>query len=337
MTSSFCFDSNLPQSGTTYINDYYWGIYDKNYNLKPAGQVFRDNFFYAFEPPAVLTPRNNQTYASSTGQVTLSWNAVPNSRYALTVTDLLTQGTVTHQDPLYSTSSTVPVSPNHSYSWQVWAINNSTGQWSLPSTATFNTVGQTFADVPPGATFFDEIQCLSSMGAVSGYDCGGSGEPCDAYHRPYYRTYNGVTRGQYSKMLALSKRWTLVNTPPSTYGVSYSDEPSTETFYSFIATGAAHGITEDYRYDSSVPWGTYSSGSAITRLSMAKQLAEANGWLGSTTPYDAFADMLHSSRGAAADFTDQMAAHGTMSGYTCVPVQELAGLSAMDMKGRKEG
>ena len=38
--------------------------------------------------------------------------------------------------------------------------------------------------------------------AISGYECGGPGEPCDSEDRPYFRPNNGVTRGQASKIVA---------------------------------------------------------------------------------------------------------------------------------------
>jgi hypothetical protein len=37
---------------------------------------------------------------------------------------------------------------------------------------------------------------------MSGYPCGGPGEPCDPQQRPYFRWGNPVTRGQASKIVA---------------------------------------------------------------------------------------------------------------------------------------
>src|SRR3954469_10920934 len=39
--------------------------------------------------------------------------------------------------------------------------------------------GQTFEDVAPGSTFYDFIERLVSRGVMSGYPCGGVGEPCN--------------------------------------------------------------------------------------------------------------------------------------------------------------
>ena len=60
---------------------------------------------------------------------------------------------------------------------------------------------QIFEDVPPGSTFYDYIQRLSMHNAVTGYACGGAGEPCNPpNNRPYFRPDNLTTRGQLSKI-----------------------------------------------------------------------------------------------------------------------------------------
>jgi hypothetical protein len=64
--------------------------------------------------------------------------------------------------------------------------------------------GQTFEDVPPEYTFFPYIERLASRQVVNGYPCGGPREPCDQQHRPYFRPVNAVTRGQISKMVAIT-------------------------------------------------------------------------------------------------------------------------------------
>jgi hypothetical protein len=61
---------------------------------------------------------------------------------------------------------------------------------------------QIFEDVPDGSTFFDFIQRLGSRQIMSGYPCGGPGEPCGAGNRPYFRPYNNATRGQVSKIVS---------------------------------------------------------------------------------------------------------------------------------------
>jgi S-layer homology domain len=64
---------------------------------------------------------------------------------------------------------------------------------------------QTFEDVPPGSTFYVWIERIANRGIVSGYSCGGPGEPCvPPQNRPYFRPYNDVTRGQTAKIVANS-------------------------------------------------------------------------------------------------------------------------------------
>jgi uncharacterized delta-60 repeat protein len=61
----------------------------------------------------------------------------------------------------------------------------------------------TFQDVPQGSTFWTWIESLSSSGAITGYPCGGDGEPCvPPENRYYFRPSNNVTRGQSAKIVA---------------------------------------------------------------------------------------------------------------------------------------
>jgi hypothetical protein len=59
-----------------------------------------------------------------------------------------------------------------------------------------------YTDVQPDNPFYLWIMRLTEQGVMSGYECGGEGEPCDSENRPYFRPYNTVTRGQASKIVA---------------------------------------------------------------------------------------------------------------------------------------
>jgi hypothetical protein len=60
----------------------------------------------------------------------------------------------------------------------------------------------TFQDVPVGSTFWQWIEALATTGAISGYPCGGTGEPCvPPGNLPYFRPNNDVTRGQSTKIV----------------------------------------------------------------------------------------------------------------------------------------
>ena len=58
-----------------------------------------------------------------------------------------------------------------------------------------------FADVLPGTAFYAFVETAYCHGIVSGYNCGGPGEPCDPQNRPYYRQYNNAVRGQIAKIV----------------------------------------------------------------------------------------------------------------------------------------
>jgi hypothetical protein len=62
---------------------------------------------------------------------------------------------------------------------------------------------RSFEDVLPGSTFYDFVERLASRGVMSGYECGGAGEPCvPPANRPYFRPNNNATRGQTAKIPA---------------------------------------------------------------------------------------------------------------------------------------
>lgn len=62
---------------------------------------------------------------------------------------------------------------------------------------------QTYEDVLPTDTFWQYIEGLSTLGVMSGYPCGGAGEPCmPPNDRPYFRPNANATRGQVAKMVA---------------------------------------------------------------------------------------------------------------------------------------
>jgi hypothetical protein len=61
--------------------------------------------------------------------------------------------------------------------------------------------GQCFADVLPDNPFYDFANRIYMEDLVTGYPCGGAGEPCDSENRPYYRPGAQVNRGQMAKFI----------------------------------------------------------------------------------------------------------------------------------------
>jgi hypothetical protein len=102
---------------------------------------------------------------------------------------------------------------------------------------------QSFQDVPVGSTFYLFIERLASRDIVSGYACGGEGEPCIApLNRPYFRPGANVTRGQSAKVVALVAA--LPDPPSGTQ--SFEDVPPTHTFYGWIERMSMEGIISGY-------------------------------------------------------------------------------------------
>jgi hypothetical protein len=102
--------------------------------------------------------------------------------------------------------------------------------------------GQTFEDVPPGATFYDFIERLASRGVMSGYRCGGAGEACvPPGNRPYFRPNATATRGQLAKIVSNAAGF---NEPVS--GQTFEDVVPGSTFYDFIERLASRGVMNGY-------------------------------------------------------------------------------------------
>jgi len=100
--------------------------------------------------------------------------------------------------------------------------------------------GQTFADVPPSHTFYAWIERLTIRGYMSGYVCGGPGEPC-INNMPYFRPFANATRGQTSKIVSNTAGFTEVHTSQT-----FQDVPPTHTFYQEIERLASRGVMGGY-------------------------------------------------------------------------------------------
>jgi hypothetical protein len=64
-----------------------------------------------------------------------------------------------------------------------------------------NPVAGSFADVAPNTAFYTFVETASCHAIISGYACGGPGEPCEPQSRPYFRPYSSATRGQIAKIV----------------------------------------------------------------------------------------------------------------------------------------
>ena len=102
---------------------------------------------------------------------------------------------------------------------------------------------QTFEDVPVGSTFYDFIERLADLSIISGYPCGGAGEPCvPPDNRPYFRPNANMTRGQSSKIIASAAS---LPAPPAGQR-TFEDVPIGSTFWEWIEALASTGAISGY-------------------------------------------------------------------------------------------
>jgi hypothetical protein len=102
---------------------------------------------------------------------------------------------------------------------------------------------QTFADVPPSQPFWLWVERLAAHGAISGYACGGPGEPCDGQNRVYFRPGAPSTRGQIAKIAAAAAA--LVDPIPTTQQ-TFADVPPTNAFWQWVERLAGRGVISGY-------------------------------------------------------------------------------------------
>jgi hypothetical protein len=100
-----------------------------------------------------------------------------------------------------------------------------------------------FEDVLSDNVFYPFVETAYSHHIISGYQCGGPGEPCDPQNRPYFRPNNYITRGQLSKLLILARQWPIY--APET--PTFEDVPADFVFYGYIETVAHKGIASGYQ------------------------------------------------------------------------------------------
>ena len=101
---------------------------------------------------------------------------------------------------------------------------------------------QVFQDVPNTNPFYTWVNTAGLRNIISGYACGGAGEPCYPGDLPYFRPNTNITRGQVSKVVVLAKEWTVISPPNPTF----EDVPSTNPFYPFVETAVNAGILSGY-------------------------------------------------------------------------------------------
>lgn len=130
---------------------------------------------------------------------------------------------------------------------------------------------QTFADVPPSSPFWVYTERVYLHGAISGYPCGGAGEPCPGV---YYRPGATLSRGQLAKIAATVAGYT--DPAPST--PTFNDVPPLSPFYLYIERAYTHSIISGYtcgRPSEPCPGSYYRPAADVTRGQSAKIVAGA--------------------------------------------------------------
>lgn len=100
---------------------------------------------------------------------------------------------------------------------------------------------QLFEDVVPGSTFYDYIQRLAHLDVISGYPCGGAGEPCSGSNYPYFRPGANATRGQIAKIVSNAAGF---SDPQS--GQTFEDVPPGSTYHLVIERLASRDVMSGY-------------------------------------------------------------------------------------------
>jgi hypothetical protein len=192
----------------------------------------------------------------------------------------------------------------------------STPPTSTPTpSATPTTCAIPFNDVPQGSTFYDYIETLACRGIVSGYPCGGPGEPCPGQ---YFRPNTTVTGGQVSKIVSESAAFS--DPVPSTQQ-TFEDVAPGSTFWVWIERLAGRGIIGGYPCGgpfepclapANRPY--FRPNNNVTRGQLSKITSGAAGWTETPTG-QTFEDAPPGSTFYL--WIERMAARGIIGGYPC--------------------
>ncbi len=201
--------------------------------------------------PSTTRPARTSTPLPSTGTPAPSSTATPPTSTA-TTTPAYCQTTFTDVppgSPFYSYIRCLACSGIiNGYRDNTFRPNNNVTRGQLAKIAA-NAAGftdpqttQLFQDVPPGSPFFTYIGRLAARGFISGYACGGPGEPCTPPGSlPYFRPNTGATRGQIAKIVANAAGF---NETPG--GRQFADVPPGSPYYTYIYRLASRAIISGY-------------------------------------------------------------------------------------------
>ena len=205
------------------------------------GDFFTDHGSFVTQPTATSTPVTSSptatvvsatpttTTTTTPGACSVAFSDVPsNNTFYLSIRCLACRGIISgYSDGTFR--------PNNQVTRGQLAkiVSNSAGFSETPAQ-------QTFQDVPPSNTFYEWIERLTVRGYMTGYVCGGPGEPCTT-GRPYFRPFANATRGQTAKIVSNAAGFT-----EAPVGQTFEDVTSTHTFYEFIQRLASRNVMGGY-------------------------------------------------------------------------------------------
>ncbi len=178
--------------------------------------------------------------------------------------------------------------------------------------------GEQFTDVCPPDYFYAPVLALTNDGIVSGYI---TAPPClNGLWIPCFNPYNSATRGQISKIVALSAG---IDDPPS--GQAFEDVPPGSTFYTYTQQLAQRGIVSGYPCGGGVPSGSepcvppgnlpyFRTNSDVTRGQLSKMIANTFGW-NEPVEIQQFEDVLPNS--TFFTYIGRLYSRDIINGYPC--------------------
>lgn len=245
------------------FNDYYHTVNDRQNcgGYQPCG--FNPAYYTAYTKAFVGTlARLAAVRPATTGTVT------PTAQATHTATQVPPTATWTPVPTSTPTSTTVP--PTATAVPPTVTTVPPTGTPVPPSaTPTTEPCTVSFSDVEPGSTFYEYIQGLACMSAITGYPDG------------TFRPYNNTTRGQVAKIVVLAEGWQLVTPQQPTF----TDVPLDHTFFAFVETLHDRGVVSGYDD------GTYRPHNDVTRGQIAKIVVLSEAWPLYSPPVPTFTDV----------------------------------------------
>lgn len=176
---------------------------------------------------------------------------------------------------------------------------------AAPASPSANCPGERFVDVCPEDWFYPFVTGLSGLGVVSGYEDGS------------FRPNNDITRGQIMKIVVLSTG--LSGALPST--PTFTDVPSTHTFYQWVEVGVANGVVGGYNcggpFEACDPQSRpyFRPGANVTRGQLSKMIVNAKGWAPLLPGVPTFEDVPADN--PFFGFVERVSANGIIGGYDC--------------------